>query len=206
MRRCLGTLLILTLASLALAQMGGSSLDQAHSATDALHRFADASVIEGTWSKLIRTDHEVSAQVSTSELEPGGIYTLWWVFFNNPGACSPTMDDPTVSVCGEDDIFNADGDLDPNPLARITVLWASGGMADEDGNIYLSAVMSEGEAPGSVLFGSGVLEDARKTEVHLVVRTHSQPDLSRLYDQLSMFEMEGCDACEDVQFSVYLPQ
>lgn len=144
-------------------------------------------------------------EIATTGLEPGAVYTVWWVVFNNPGACSPAMDgDPSVSVCGEDDIFNADGDVDPNVLARVSIMWATGGMADMDGAAAFSAAVSEGPAPGEILFGPA-LEDAQAAEVHLVVRTHGQPDLSKLFAQLSSFEFGTCDICEDVQFSVYNP-
>ncbi len=72
------------------------------------------------------------------------------------------------------------------------------------GAATFSGVLSESGAPGEVLVGPA-LEDARLAEVHLVIRNHGQPDPSRLYAQLSSFELEGCAACEDVQFSVFPP-
>lgn len=201
--RILISLALLIPGAFAVAQTG--ALDMAQRATDVLHLFADASVVDGSWSQLTRTDDSVAMQIATDRLEPGAVYTVWWVIFNNPGACSPEMDgDPGTPVCGEDDIFTADGELAPNPLARISILWASGGMADGEGAATFSAVLSEGETPGEVLVGPA-LEDARRAEVHLVIRNHGQPDMARLHAQLSSFELEGCAACEDVQFSVFLP-
>ncbi len=187
---------------LASAQM--SSFDLAHVTTVDVNRFGGG-VLDGAWAKLLRTDDAVAMQIATYELEPGSAYTVWWVVFNNPGACSPVPDgDPSIPACGEDDVLNPDGELSPNPLARVSILWAAGGMAGMDGKAAFSAVLEEGNAPGEVLVGSG-LEDARKAEVHLVVRTHGQPSMDRLHAQLSSFELTGCDACEDVQDAVFLP-
>ncbi len=104
MIRRLAILTALVFGTLGVAQTGG--LDIAQSTTDTLHHFADASVVDGSWSQLTRTNEGVSIQIDTDQLEPGGVYTVWWVVFNNPGACSPVADgDPGTPACGEDDIL-----------------------------------------------------------------------------------------------------
>ncbi|MDX1578014.1 MAG: hypothetical protein R3266_06000, partial [Gemmatimonadota bacterium] len=47
--------------------------------------FATLSAV-GT-SKLVRTADGVSYRLSTSGLEPGNAYTLWFVVFNDPAGC-----------------------------------------------------------------------------------------------------------------------
>jgi hypothetical protein len=71
------------------------------------------------------------------------------------------------------------------------------------GSAVFGAALAESDAAGEVLFGPG-LENSFAAEVHLVVRSHGQPDLVRLYEQLNTFEVD-CDVCEDVQFAVHAP-
>lgn len=198
--------LILTLAFTTLVAAQTTNLDLATVTTDTLHHMADDAIVEASWSKLTRTDDSVAMELHTNGLEPGAVYTVWWVVFNNPDACSAAVDgDPAVAVCGADDVNNADGDLDPTMLARISTVWATGGVADANGEISLSAVLSEGEAPGELRFGPMMLEDARSAEVHLVLRSHSQPDMDRLASQLTTFEDSGCEACVNAQYTIFMP-
>jgi len=39
---------------------------------------------------LKRSKEGVNLTVRTTGLEPGNAYTIWWVIFNDPEACSPT--------------------------------------------------------------------------------------------------------------------
>jgi hypothetical protein len=168
--------------------------------------FSDASEVRGAWSKLIRIDNGIAVEVHTSDLEEGFAYTVWWVIFNVPSACSPDPEgDANTPVCGEDDIFNADGDMAPNPDANISIAWATGNIVGEGGMATFSAYLQKGHAPGEVLTGPG-LADPRGAEVHMVVRSHGRvsPYRNTLYEQLNSFEMT-CRACEDYQFSIHMP-
>ncbi len=62
--------------------------------TVAVQRFADSTDTMGR-SHLTRTANMILVTVEVAELVPGDAATLWWVVFNNPGAC--------VEGCGEDD-------------------------------------------------------------------------------------------------------
>ena len=63
----------------------------------------------------------VSATISTSALQPGHAYSLLWAVFNNPWFCS----DP----CNVNDLEVLGGD----PRADVSVFWAGGLLADENG-------------------------------------------------------------------------
>ena len=156
-----------------------------------VHRFDDASVIDGSYSKLERDDDEVELKLKARELMPGGAYTIWWVVFNTPDGC--------VDGCGLDDLFNPD--------ATVSLLWATGGIANAVGVHRFEAELEEGNPPGQVLFGPGLM-DAEGAEIHPVVRGHglasADPDV--LEQQLTTFE-GGCDVnvCVDEQFAIHPP-
>nr|HRL12008.1 hypothetical protein [Aggregatilineales bacterium] len=49
-----------------------------------VHRFEDASSVEGAFARLTRYDGVVTTVISTDDLVVGDVYTLWWVIFNAP--------------------------------------------------------------------------------------------------------------------------
>lgn len=178
-----------------------------------VHRFADASPVDGAFARLTRYDGIVTTVISTDDLVVGDVYTLWWVIFNAPENCSG-------GVCNLDDIFAVDEngsvprDADGNRVmnmegianAQIAVMHAAGGYA-EHGTLHTSAWLREGATPWTV-FGPGLL-DAETAEVHLVVRTHGPKQDATFADQLSTFG-GGCEPidaapCDDVQFAMFLP-
>lgn len=188
----LHTRLILALV-LAMGALGHAQAQdlQGESSEANLYTMADNVMITHSWSKLVRTDHAVSMALKTQGLEPDSPYTVWWVIFNNPGACSAAPDgDPGVPVCDTDDLFNADGAFDPRPLPRSSFVWATGGMSDAEGHAFFSAYLEEGDPLGFVSFGPA-LEDARHAAIHLVVRAHGPTDPDSLYQQLYTPEDDG---------------
>ncbi len=198
---------IIVVASVSLAQ----EVQPTVQATD-VYRFADLTVVDESIAQLTRYSNGLTAAIGTNDLTEGEVYTLWWVFFNNPENCSD-------GACSEDDIFQIqDGELvvdetgnfalnfDGIESAGITIQHAAGGFAADD-TFNTSASVGIGEAPGIVV-GNG-LEDPFGAEVHLVVRTHGEPVASAYVDQLSTFG-GGCDPimalpCQDVQFAVFAP-
>lgn len=124
----------------------------------------------------------------TSDLEPGAAYTVSWVVFNNPGACSN-------QECGEDDLFD--------PAVETSVQLTTGHVVPPSGKGHFAASLSIGGPSREVLFGPGLL-DARHAEVHLVVRSHGQPIPDLVQEQIGSFE-GGCaiNVYEDVQFAVH---
>ena len=184
----------LTLFSFALANTSLAS-------ESGVYRFTDQSEVAGAYSQLTRMDGMVAAELVTSGLEPMTPYTLWWVVFNRPENC--------LEACDEDDIFNADGTLNLNPAADISILFADGAMTSVTGGVSFSAVLPEGRTLGEVVVGHG-LQDAENAEIHLVVRYHGALEATRAYEQLSTFEPSpvlggSCTDCSDVQFAVHQP-
>ena len=190
-------LLIIVAASHGVGQAGRPSTESSSS----VYRFEDLSEIDGAVSRLVRTDDAIAMELHTHGLEPNAAYTVWWVIFNSPQGCS--------EPCDLDDLFNADGTMNVNPDAAISVLWADGAISTEDGRASFSGLLPQGRPLGEVVFGPGLV-DAYTAEVHLVVRSHGPADLGRLYLQLHTFEPHpilggDCVPCQDQHFSVHLP-
>ena len=191
----LAVILAFALIPFGFAQMGMS--DQGHTNIKPLLTMPGGEVVEGTSAQLIRTDNRISITIHSKGLVPGDVYTVWWVLFNNPGACSAAPDgDPSVPHCGPDDIHNAEG-LNLNALARISSLYTVGNIADANGEAMFSAALDVGDPLGMVHFGPNI-EAPEDAWVRLVIRTHGPPVMERLHAQLNLFE-DDCDACANVQ-------
>ncbi len=169
---------------LLLVALAGPAL-AVRSSTTEVRQISDGQVV-GT-STLTRRDDLLALRIETGSL-PSGTYTVWWVLFNEPGNCSD-------GECGMDDLSNED--------AEASALWATGGVVGNDGVGEFFAYLTEHEALGQVLLGDG-LTDAKKAEVHLVIRWHGPPsgDVDTLKDQFTTVE-GGCSPCEDQQFAVH---
>jgi hypothetical protein len=211
MRTKIFTLLMLALIFVTSAYAQDSA--EPITANTTVHRFADGSIVENASSQLVRFDNGVTMTLSTNDLVPGDVYTVWWVIFNEPQNCSD-------GACNIDDLFVLDADgqivkdelgnrvMNPDALtnANVSIQHASGSLSD-NGTLNVSASLGLGEVPG-IIFGPGLL-DAHKAEVHLVIRTHG-PKVDDVFDaQISTFG-GGCDPidtppCDDVQFAFYLP-
>lgn len=210
MRQRIPVLGILTIALVMVAGVAVAATHQQPSITDSQNvlRFADGSDTGGD-SNLTRTDDMVLLSVEATDLVPGNVYTVWWVVFNNPGACSVP--------CGEDDIFQPDGNMNVEGVmaAQVGVGSATGNVAKSDGTAEFGGVLvqNDGDASGhQILFPAGLAGDSILTasgnvaEVHIVIQSHGQarggPQLAK---QLSAFETACTPFCEDIQFSVHLP-
>ncbi len=198
----------LVIGSVALA---GGGMKQ----TTTMHNFADASVIDQAEAQLDRMEHGIAMTVKTNGLTPGDAVTMWWVVFNDPGACSS-------GECGEDDIFNLDPDgnfienadgtapmnMDGIEAAKISILRADGKIIDKGGAAEFRGHLPVGDTTEAVL-GPGLL-DPSGAEVHAVIRSHQQvkPGMS---DMMVNSMNGGCDEtwpnepCEDLQFAVFKP-
>lgn len=182
--------------------------------TSPVQLFADASEVEGAWSRLVRYENGVGATVHSSGLPPGDVVTVWWVIFNDPSKCS---DD----ACGEDDIFLFDdaGEMvmtDEGPQLNMeqieatqnSVLGATGNLIPESGEGHFSAWLGVGDVPG-ILWGPALLDPAG-AEIHLVLRSHGPMVADVFDDQISSFN-GGCadewpnEPCQDLQFAMHKP-
>jgi hypothetical protein len=153
-----------------------------------LRRFSDEAIVPGSSSTLVRNASGISMTIHTSELEAGAAYTIWWVIFNQPDAC-------TDAPCGLDDLFE--------PAVQASVLYAAGHVVPPTGRGNFAASLRAGGPSRQVLFGPALL-DSRRAEVHLVVRSHGEPIPGLVHEQIGSFQ-GGCDinACEDVQFAIH---
>jgi len=114
-------------------------------------------------AQLTRTDQGVNLTVDTTLLDAGAAYTLWWIIFNNPGACDP-------AGCSDLDFGTA--------AVEASVMNATGRVADGTGNATFSAFLPAGfmhtepvSGNGRQLFGPG-LQNAAGAEIHVVIRCH----------------------------------
>ncbi len=173
--------------------------------------FADDTDTGGD-SFLTRTPGMLLASVEAAGLEPGDVYTVWWVVFNNPAGCS--------DACGEDDIF-VDGDpakglnVDGVEAAQIGIGNATGNIAKSDGTAEFGARLkiNDGDASGhQILFPAGLAGESVLTasgddaEVHLIIQGHGQARGGKqLLSQLTYVETGCTPLCADIQFTVHLP-
>lgn len=149
-------------------------------------------------STLMRYDDAVDMTISTTGLEPGHAYSVWWVIFNNPEECSGGCSGDQLGI----------------PAIDGVVIWATGGIVGNGGHITFHATLAEGDTSGDQPFtlpgGFDLgLVDASTAEIHVVVRTHGVAlDGGDLDAQLTTFA-GGCggtpDPCADLQFAVHLP-
>lgn len=148
---------------------------------------AEEGCIEYGQAQLMRHQDRVSLRLQSSGLEAGAVYTVWFVVFNNPEYC----DGP----CGADDL----GD----PDVVTSLLWGSGRIVGNQGQGRFSAVLREGNPPGEVISGPGLL-DASKAEIHAVLRTHGAPIPGLVREQLTTLA-GGCEVntCANQQFAIF---
>lgn len=179
------------------------------------YRMTDASAVDGGSSTLVRTKDGIAATLQTSDLQEGNAYTMWWVVFNNPEKCEHPV--PGITSCGEGDVF---GEPFGETSVQVSVQYASGNIVGETGAINFGAYLNEGELPtepGQLVFGPGLI-DAKKAEVHLVVRDHGPRIPGMEEAQLTTFGgactaetdptgvgPEGPNVCADVQFAAHVP-
>jgi hypothetical protein len=158
--------------------------------TDVFQFMVPANLMRGG-ATLYRGKQGVEMHLATSGLLMNSSYTVWWVIFNNPSACSVP--------CGANDLG------DPN--VRASVLYAAGfvtGLGDT-GNV--SAHLETGRPPRGVDVETGNgLEPGNGfgAEIHLVVRTHGIT-LNGAGEQIGSFN-GGCNAlCTNVQAAMFPP-
>ncbi|MBX2822647.1 MAG: hypothetical protein KTR29_23320 [Rhodothermaceae bacterium] len=161
-------------------------------------------------ANLIRFSKSVMGNVRTTGLEPGTATTLWMVVFNAPENCSD-------GECGSNDFRNLD--------VRADLLWVDGGIIDDSGRIQYRVFKDQDDTSGSIadpLLGQPAygIEDAQRTEVHFVIRTHGPVIPGFEYEMTHTFN--GCcqlnglpddprlgpvgpSICENLQFALFIP-
>ena len=156
---------------------------------------------------LKRSKQGVSLSLHTTHLGPGHAYTIWWVIFNNPKAC-------TDAGCGIDESDFV------NPKVDASIMNATGRVADHRGKGWFSAFLPAGfihtntPAGGLRQVSGPGLQNVKGAEIHVVVRCHGEwvgPFADT--EQLSTFNGD-CNAdtapqlggCYDAQFAVFPPK
>ena len=177
---------------------GSSQTAQAADRSTAPMRTFPAGVELAGTSSLVRTDQGISTTVRATGLTPGHASTIWFVVFNDPGACSD-------GICDVQDVLANRG----VPAVRFGAGHVIGesGQANFGGHLAVGNTGGPPCAAGPALgsCGPGLL-DARTAVVHMVIRTHGAAIPELVSDQISSFN-GGCppNACANVQFAEHRP-
>jgi hypothetical protein len=180
-----------------LADSAPQTAQAADRSTTPMRTFPAGVELAGT-SSLVRTDQGVSMTVRATGLAPGHAHTVWFVAFNDPGACSD-------GICDVQDVLANRG----VPAVRFGAGHVIGdsGQANFGGHLAVGDTGGPPCAAGPTLgsCGPGLL-DARTAVVHLVIRTHGAAIPELVNDQISSFN-GGCppNACANVQFAEHRP-
>ena len=138
---------------------------------------------------ITRNANGATANVQTTGLTPGNVYSLWWVVFGNPEECT--------GPCDATDL------LDPNVNGGATQVGAhvvgGSGQAGYGARLNLGDPLATGNTLGNTF------DDVLGSEFHLVIRNHGpaltgQPQA----EQLSEFN-GGCppNTCANAQVSMH---
>jgi hypothetical protein len=178
--------------------VSGAGAGAAASSTEPMKIFNTNTILPG-WSKLTRTPSGVSMTMHAENLVAGNAYTVWWVLFNDPGAC---LNDG----CGVDDVFANRG----VPSLRFAAGHVLGGSGNGNFGGYLEEANTGGPPcamDANLAFCGPGLIDAYATEVHLVLRNHGPAIPGLVDEQISSFG-GGCqvNACGTVQSSAHPPK
>jgi hypothetical protein len=117
----------------------------------------EVQIIEGASARLMTTEEGAFVHISTHELNPGHVYTLWWVVFNDPAACQ------TSPCTGADAVIHT-------ALTQADVTYGGGIIAGDDGSGIFNSYIAAQELPNA-WFGNGY-HNAMGAEIHLVINDH----------------------------------
>jgi len=142
--------------------------------------------VPGAYAKLVRNKNGITTNVHTS-LTGDGVYTIWWVIFNHPEACTTflcTFDEPDLVV-------NATGKIVSGGPANFGAWVGPGGP-------YSGEIIYEGP-DASLTNPEGAL-------ITLVLRYHGPAIQGQIPEQLTTF-LGGCPnggaPCVDEQLVVF---
>lgn len=205
-------LILGTLAVLSMALGVATPAARAQTTTQSAEVFSFETAADSGDAWLLRTGHGVTARARVDGLEPG-VYTVWWVVWNNPKAC------------GDDGCTDADFGT---PGLDVDIGYATGHVVSGDGEEVFHTHLDEGESldgfPTEFGFTSGSgLRDAHRAEIHLVIRSHGEAipglvrEMSRTFNagcRYDVFPVQvapvygtpGPHVCEDQYFAVLPPR
>ncbi len=154
-----------------------------------VHTF-DTNIAVGGAATLDRNENSVRVRITTSGLDTHAAYSVWFVIFNNPAACT---DGAPGRLCGGADLAD--------PAVEGAVANAGGFVTGADGTGYMVGSFQEGPRPvGNA--GFGTLKDSFTAEVHIVIQSHADILPGSVNQQISI-PGAACngDTCGD-QFAV----
>jgi hypothetical protein len=167
-------------------------------------------------SLLLRKKGKGVAMALKTNMIPDHAATIWWIIWNSPENCK---DDPCGSKSDAD--FNNAG-TGPGGTA-LSMMYAAGNIIRRSGVGTFHGYLKEGVIQGSINDQVGVdplpLLDAKKAEIHLVVRSHG-PRIPGMEDVQTSSYDGGCippgflpfeaiptnpGECGDIHLSEHLP-
>jgi len=149
------------------------------------------SVLKPGGATLVRSKQRVELRLAAGGLDMNTSYSVWWVVFNNPAACTPPG-------CGPDDLGNA--------AARAAVFYAGGFVTGLGDTANISAHLDTGALPEGIDVeqGSG-LEPGNgfSAEIHVVVRSHGATLVGSVNQQIGSFNGACNPTCANKQAAVF---
>lgn len=134
--------------------------------------------VEGAQSTLVKTEKGAMLSITTGDLTPGHVYTLWVIVINKPEVCAS-------SPCtGKDFLGNSAG-------VASDVIYGDGVIAGQDGKITLTAWIPAGAWSGS-WYGNG-FTNALGAEIQATINDHGPVIAGREYEMLTSYRA----ACTD---------
>ena len=161
--------------------------------------FDGLAVIPYAGASLSRNNEAAFATISTSELIPGTVVTLWWVIFNNPEFCANPG-------CAPMDLNN--------PAVNGSLQFGGGQVVGLNGRADFGGYLAVGDNTGFHLLPqfslmpnpAPGLVNPKGATIHLVIRTHgvASADPTILNQQLSSFG-GGCslNPCSNIQAALF---
>lgn len=144
---------------------------------------------------LTRTSKGISFRVYTSGLPANEAHTVWIVIFNKPQNCANGP-----GHCIGPDLGN--------PAVHGSIVYGTGYIVGSDGIGNFHGSLEEGSPPDGIQVNvpaglANGLKNAKKAEIHLVVRSHgATKDDGGAVAQLTTFE-NGCGVCGDRQAVIF---
>lgn len=132
--------------------------------------------VDGAWAQLVRNDSGATFSFHARELNPGHVYTLWFIIVNDPAACA------TTPCTAADVILNSEG-------VNSDVTYGAGHVVGKSGRATFSGHISAGDLPNS-WFGNG-FTNPRGAEIHLTLNDHG-PMIPEMVSNMLHSYRGGC--------------